>query len=228
MKIESNKGMSRNLSKEYFTRGKAPEPRPEDLEILRFFEKFAGGESVLEMPQELFDKMTPSHGVIAKDLMKGTRMFRLPQKERQFYSWLYEKDRKVWEDIWGVDETPETTDYSVSMDFLPLMLESDGRGFPICDLEESENFFFMETHLVGDEGKTMMETSQKRFIEQESLTVAQLLALEISIAPIDIWHFAYKHGLDVEKSKQAAKELAEEGTLVHLTDAEHLAPFINF
>src|SRR5690606_31493663 len=101
-------------------------------------------------------------------------------------------------------------------------------GFPICDLTEQENYYFIETHMVGDEGKTMMETSQKLFMDQKGLSLAQLLALEISIAPIDIWHFAYKHGLDIDVCKKEVKQMADEGILVHLTEAEHIAPFINF
>lgn len=214
--------MSRNLSKEYFSKPKA-KARPDDLEILEFFRKLADGKEHLEMPDEIFQKMDPAHGVIARDLLDKPRMFKLPQSEIMFFEWLRKKDNAVWADLWDEGDP----DYLVSMDFLPLILESDGRGYPICDLMDNENYYFMETHLVGEEGKVMMDTSRQLFIDGKPLTLAQLLALEISIAPIDIWHFAYKHGMDIEKSKEAARQLADEGTLVHLTEAEHLAPFIN-
>lgn|GEM_PF-253895 len=220
--------MSINLSKQYFSRPK-PTARDEDKEILLFFEKLKTNKHYLEIPEELFKKMEPAHGVIARDLLEEPRMFRLPKSEILFFNWLKKNDPLIWSDIWDIaPDSDEDPDYLVSLDFLPLILESDGRGYPICDLAQSDNYYFMETHMVGDEGKAMMETSQKLFMDQKGLTLAQLLALEISIAPIDIWHFAYKHGMDIAKTKHAAQQLAEEGILVHLTEAEHLAPFIKF
>lgn len=52
--------------------------------------------------------------------------------------------------------------------------------------------------------------------------------LEITIAPIDIWRFAYNHRFDVQSVKDAVAVLVEDKILVHLTDAEHLAHFIDF
>jgi hypothetical protein len=210
-----------NLSKKYFSKPKAV-ARESDQEILEFFHSLKSDKPYLELPEELYEKMEPAHGIIARDLMEEPRFVKLPKSEIRFFEWLKEKDGKVWNDLWGGDSNV----YLVSLAFLPMLFENDGRGYPICDLETIENYYFMETHMVGDEGKTMMETSQKLFLDQKGLTIQQLLALEISIGPIDIWHFAYKHGMDIEKSKEAAREMADDGLLVHLTEAEHLAPFI--
>jgi len=54
-----------------------------------------------------------------------------------------------------------------------------------------------------------------------------LLALEISVSPIDIWHFAYKHKVPLRDAKAAVAQLVDDHALVHITDAEHLARFIN-
>ena len=56
----------------------------------------------------------------------------------------------------------------------------------------------------------------------------QLLALQISAEPIDIWHFAYKNKFEIETAKKAAESLVEDNALVHFKEAEYLAQFVDF
>jgi hypothetical protein len=53
------------------------------------------------------------------------------------------------------------------------------------------------------------------------------LALEISMGAIDIWHFAYKHKIDLTQAKKAVSDMVDDGVLVHLTESEHLIPFLH-
>ena len=73
----------------------------------------------------------------------------------------------------------------------------------------------------------MIDSVKERVLAKEPLTVAQLLALEISFGPIDIWRFAYHHQISLDSAKNAVKVLVDDGVLIHIKDAETLARFIN-
>lgn len=177
----------------------------------------------IEFPEEMFSQIddTIAKRIVAE--LKHRALFKLPKYEIEFQEWLKENDPKVWNDLWSC-ELHEP--YVVSIIFLPNLVERDGRGFPICDLEHNDNYFFNEKHMTDEESKVYIETSRNRFQAKQKLTPAQLLALEISIGPIDIWHFAYKYNISIEMAKSAVEDLKGDFALVHLTDAEHLAKFM--
>ncbi len=177
----------------------------------------------LDFPEEMFAKLDEklANKIVAE--LKHRSLFKLPKYEIEFQEWLKENDPKVWEDLWeGELHEP----YIVSIIFLPNLVEQDGRGFPICDLANNDNYFFNEKHMTDEESKVYIETSRTRFRNKDKLSVAQLLALEVSIGPIDIWHFAYKYKISLDMAKAAVEELKDNFALVHLTDAEHLAKFM--
>jgi len=155
----------------------------------------------------------------------GKFLFRLPETEITFFEWLKENDFEVWNDIWndGIAEN-----YIVSIDLLPVIMNLDGRGFPICDLQTVDNYYFSIENMADKESKILIEASQELFKNNKSLTVSQLLALEISLAPIDIWHFAYRHKINLKTAKEAVQLLVADEVLVHLKEAEYISPFINF
>jgi len=155
----------------------------------------------------------------------GKCMLRLPEEEIIFFEWLKENDFAVWNDIWN-DEISET--YLVSIDLLPVIMNLDGRGFPICDLQTVDNYYFSINNMVDKESKILIEASQELFKNNKSLTPAQMLALEISLEPIDIWHFAYKHKIKLEVAKEAVNLLVADNALVHLKEAEYITTFVNF
>jgi len=155
----------------------------------------------------------------------GRFLFRLPEAEIKFFEWLKENDLAVWNDIWS-DEISEP--YLVSVNLLPVIMNLDGRGFPICDLQTVDNYYFSMDNMVDNESKILIEASQDLFRNNKSLSPAQMLALEISLDPIDIWHFAYKHKIDLEVAKEAVHSLVADYALVHLKEAEYIAPFVNF
>lgn len=191
-------------------------------EILEFFSKLVNEDGILHIPEDVFLKMDKEYGELLIKEFTATRMLRLPQYEIDFFNWLKDKDPLVWKDLWGDDDGS----YTVSIEFLKLLLEKDGRGFPICDLQTVDNYYFIPQLLVERESDVMVEAAKVRFIEKKGLTPSQLLALEIHFGGIDVWHFAYKHNIDLDEAKAAVASLVEDQVLVHLTDAEHLAPIL--
>ena len=148
---------------------------------------------------------------------------KLPQEEIVFFEWLKDKDKKVWDDLWKSEEE----EYIIALNFLPYLIEHS-RGFPICDLLENDNYYFLPKHMVDKESEIMIDSVQKRYRERKTLTVEQTLVLEISVTPIDIWHFCYRYNIEIDRAKQAVSNLVDDGILVHLKETEHLAHFIDF
>lgn len=174
---------------------------------------------VIEFPKDVFDTLDLSMAKAISKYFAGTTFFKLPYFELEFSEWLRDNDPEVWNDLWNIDgEEP----YLVSIVHLPAMLERD-RGFAICDLVDNENYYFSTMHFPDKEASMLADSIKQRFLNKEQLTVAQTLLMEITLAPIDIWHFAYKYSLPVQRAKDAVKQLVDDGILVHFTSAEHIA-----
>lgn len=176
-------------------------------------------ELIYEMPDEAAEEIAKRYG--NRGLMK------LPSKEIEFFEWVKRNDPNVWDDLWTGD-TLDNESYVITLNFLPLLKKFPDRGFPICDLLSTDNYYFTAQHMVDKESEMMVESVKQRFKGKHKLTLAQLLVLEISIDPIDIWHFAYKYKVNIDDAKEAVHELVEDGVLVHLKDADHLSSFIEF
>jgi len=173
---------------------------------------------------EVFAQISPEQARLLADHYASDTLMMLPRYEIEFFEWLRQEDEPIWLDLWG-DESVEP--YLVGMYFLPRLIELNGRGFPICDLMDNDNFYFTVAQMQDDEGKATIEVARNKFENHEQLTIAQLLALEISLSPIDIWHFAYKHSIKLADAKKAVAELVDDHALVHITKAELLARFID-
>ncbi len=196
-----------------------------DKELKQWCLEKADNEKYIEFPEEIFQQIDKKQAEDISYVLAASTMMKLPRKEIEFFEWLREADPGIWDDLWNTEgEEP----YVVGISFLPKLVKDNGRGFPICDLLENDNYFFTSSHMVDEESKLMVESAKEKFRDNKLLTAAQLLALEISVEPIDIWHFAYKHNLKISTAKQAVKELVDDKVLVHLTDAEHLANFVDF
>ncbi|MFM8839625.1 MAG: hypothetical protein ACKOFB_00790 [bacterium] len=180
---------------------------------------------VITFDEEILSALTPDDAKLIISQIGSTHLLKLPQKEIAFFEWLKEIHPLVWKDLWGSDDSEH--EYTVGMDLLPLMLDPV-RGFPICDLITQENFFFVPDHLIGEEISFYLEAVKERYLKQETVTVAQLLVLEISMAPIDAWRFSYHHRIEFNRVMKAIQDLKEEGMLLHLGKAEDLADFISF
>jgi len=178
----------------------------ENQEIIEFFKTFSQDKNYFDIPDSLFVKMNEEHGILLRDEITYPQLFKLPSWEIKFFDWLKEEEPLVWNDLWTVDDA-DIEPYLVSLAFLPLILKKDGRGFPICDLTEVDNYYFLPFHIESEEGKILVESVKQLFVERRELTHAQLLALEISFGPIDIWHFAYKHKIQLNAAKEAVSSI---------------------
>ena len=192
-------------------------------DIINWFEVQAGMNDYVIFPDDIFEVMDKETAQAIVENYSHNTFMKLPDKEIKFFEWLKENDKEVWDDLWDSEEE----EYIIGVGLLPILIEKN-RGFPICDLEKNDNYFFTESHMFEKEAKMFIETVQQMFMDKKPLTVEQTLALEISAAPIDIWRFAYRYNLDVERAKQAVKNLSEERLLIHMKKAEQLANFVEF
>lgn len=180
---------------------------------------------ILEIPDFIYDEIEQSQAQFLADFYSNDTLFRLPGKEVIFFEWLKENDIDVWKDLWD-DEL--NSPYIISLSFLPLLKRNGYRGFPICDLVTQTNYYFAPAHLADKESELFVESAKTIFMNKQPMTLPQLLAMEISLEPIDIWHFAYKHNVSIADAKKAVHDLVNDELLVHLKDAEHLSTFIDF
>jgi hypothetical protein len=178
----------------------------------------------IELSDEVFLSLDYEIAKTLADMYGATLLMKLPSREIKFFEWLYENDREIWNDLWGnTEEEP----YIVGMSFLPVLINKM-RGYPICDLLDNDNYYFTSAHIVDKESEILLESARTRFMNNEDLTTAQLLILQISVSPTDIWHFAYNFNIDINEAKKAVEDLVQDNALVHLKEVEYLAPFIDF
>jgi predicted transcriptional regulator len=196
----------------------------DNLEILSWCEQHLSENEVIDFPDEIFGNLTVENSKLLVEIFGKHTFMKLPLQEKKFFEWLKENDKKVWDDLWKSEEEV----YVVALNFLPLLIDKNSRGFPICDLMENDNYYFMEQHLVDHDSKLMIDSVQEMYRNHKPLTVEQTLVLEISLHPIDIWHFAYRYNINIDRAKQAINNLVEEKIIVHLKEAEYLATFIDF
>ncbi|MBX3042541.1 MAG: hypothetical protein KIT33_00440 [Candidatus Kapabacteria bacterium] len=197
-----------------------------DKEIVKWCSKQSPEIDFIDISDSLIKEINESQANYILNYFSHNTLFKLPQSEIDFFEWLKVFDEKVWLDLWKDDEL--NPPYYVSLLFLPVLIKGGYRGFPICDLLENDNYYFAPVHLVDKESQIFAESSKTRFMNRESLTVPQLLAIEISMDPIDIWHFAYKHKIEITEAKKAVKSLVDDELLVHLKEAGYLATFLDF
>lgn len=196
-----------------------------DKELIEYCEQGIKTDNYISFEDEVFQEITEEQAALVASIFSKDTFMLLPDYEIKFFEWLKAADFEVWNDLWNDEAIPP---YLVGAYFLPKLIKKDGRGFPICDLTEIDNYYFTMAQMPDEESKVVVETAKTRFMNKEKLTAAHLLALEISMDPIDIWHFAYKHNISLKIAKNAVAELVDDKVLVHLTKAEHLALFLNF
>lgn len=176
-------------------------------------------------PAEILSGMTAEQADMIVKRFGAHTLMQLPASEITFFEWLKTADEKVWNDLWLDENVNEP--YLIGISFLPVFLDSS-RGFPICDLVNSDNYYFSSAHMPDDEAGIFVEAVKERYMQGNALTVQQLLAMEISIAPIDIWRFSYHHHIPLERAKQAVHQLVADEVLIHLPQADQLNTFLDF
>lgn len=175
---------------------------------------------IIDITEEMYNSLNKEQAEQILLTLGGAKMIRLPEREITFFEWVKINDREVWDDLWG-DDLFEP--YYVSINILPYLIAENDNGFPICDLESTTNYFFSLQFMQDAESEVLLDAARSRLLEKQFVSIAHKLALEISIAPIDLWHFAYKYKISIADAKKAVEELVEDDALVHLKEAEHIA-----
>lgn len=150
----------------------------------------------------------------------GHTMLKLPPFEIKFFEWLKKNDNAVWNDLWGNDDNL----YVISIDFLSQFIEGKN-GFPICDLEEQENYYFTVKH-IKPKGLQQMESIIKRLENKEKVNVDELLLYDLHLAATDIWHFSYNYKLPLDKMKKIISDMEFKDWIVHLSESQDLMRYI--
>jgi hypothetical protein len=131
----------------------------------------------------------------------------------------------VWDDLWG---SVEAAPYLISLAFLDRFTGPGAIGeYVICDLQSQDNYFFSPLLFHDKESWDYMAAVKERFRENQKLSTAQALALEASVRELDIWHFAYRMGIDLDVAKRSVVELVDDRILLHVTKAEHLSEYFD-
>ncbi len=176
--------------------------------------------------ENVFETLTPQQALEVIRSLDPNSMMMLSEREIEFFEWIKQVDYPVWEDLWGDESIPP---YVVSLSFLPLLVyQSNSNGFPICDLLQNDNYYFNIAMMNADHSREVLESARSRFENNQKLDLHQLLALEIAFSGIDIWHFAYKYGIDVDAAKLAADILIKDKALNHFKKYDDIANYLDF
>ncbi|HOV93210.1 MAG TPA: hypothetical protein PLC04_09075 [Candidatus Kapabacteria bacterium] len=181
---------------------------------------------VITFPEDMYEEISIQEALDILDKIDQNALMLLPLREIKFFTWLKENAPEIWDDLWNDENYAE---YVVSISFLPMLIyNTNFNGFPICDLLEHDNYFFTRQMMDTEQGRTMIETSQTIFENHQPLALHQILALEIDFNAIDIWHFAYKYNITLDKAFEAAEILFNDKALKHIKRAEDVVPYLEF
>lgn len=181
--------------------------------------------SYIEFAAETYPLITADMVTALQQRFGEHEVWRLPQHEIEFFEWLKVNDVSVWNDLWA---DAQQAPYLVSLAHLPGFTGENVHGaYHICDLQTQDNFYFSPLMFHDKASADFLSAVRGRFETRQSLSPSQALALEASIGPVDIWHFAYRRGLSIEAAKKAVATLVDDGILVHVTKAEHLTEYFD-
>ena len=193
-------------------------------EVLHEAEASIAQHGHLRLSEQTLRALTADHVFTLRDRYGSRVLMRLPDQEVAFFNWMRQEDPASWTDLWGGEDEP----YLVSLAHLEdLVGEAGTRGFMIRDLVGVDNYFFSPNLLIEKESDAFIGAVRERFSANQSLTPAQLLALEASLGPIDIWHFAYRHQMSLEMAKRAVAQLVDDRILLHVPRADHLVQYFD-
>ncbi|MEJ2056128.1 MAG: hypothetical protein P8X42_19615, partial [Calditrichaceae bacterium] len=153
--------------------------------LVTHIEKQMDGQNYIEFDPEFLSSLRLDQVEAIIDKFHGRALMKMPQDEINFFTWLKENDRPVWNDLWQDEEDI----YLVSIDLLSCFIEG-GLGFPICDLIDQENYWFNMRH-IKPKGMEELERIITKLEKGSKVTLAEAFLLEVSTRPVDIWHFCY-------------------------------------
>lgn len=192
-------------------------------QLLEWFDSQKQQSDIIILPAEVLESLNKEniHSLISR--FHAHTFIKLPESEISFFQWLYGVDRDVWNDLWKSEDNTEP--YIVGLSLLGDLISAN-RGFPICDLMETDNYYFSSEHFIKGESDDFVEAIHNKILSDSPLTVSQLLVWEIYNAPIDIWRFCYIHNISIDEAKKAVHELVEDRILIHLTTAAELTAYM--
>ncbi|MCB0712523.1 MAG: hypothetical protein KDD67_09355 [Ignavibacteriae bacterium] len=162
-----------------------------------------------ELSEEELTALTQEQADELVSLFGYNTMILLPEREQQFFNWLQENDRLVWDDLWDAEDDKP---YYVSMAHLASFLPGR-RGFPICDLVNQENYCFTSDEITENDGSVYVENALDVIADKKQLAMEQAFAVEVWRGPIDQWRFAWMYNLPLEEVKKMVRWLITEGIL---------------
>ncbi|GMV52993.1 MAG: hypothetical protein D8M52_01075 [Chlorobi bacterium] len=180
--------------------------------------------SHIRLTAEVFASLSSQQVSLLTNTFGAKELLHLPDYEVDFFNWLQTADPNVWADLWDSDSA---TPYLVSMAFLESFSGTGQGVFHICDLQSTDNYYFAPEMFVERESDAYKSAVHDMVLSGKPLTIAQLLTAEASAGPVDIWHFAYRRGINLEAAKRAVSELVNDRVLVHVTSADHLTGLFN-
>lgn len=180
---------------------------------------------ILKLSDEELTEITAEQAEHLRAQFGSRLLLQIPSHEIAFQEWLKLNAIDVWKDLWdNVDDPP----YSISLAFLADMVGKDSEAaFYICDLQNVDNYFFTPDMLLEKESTDFVTAVRDRFVRGGNLSPEQALTVEISAGPTDIWHFAFRRGVELERAKKAVAALVEDRILVHVPKAEHLSTYFD-
>lgn len=179
----------------------------------------------IELPDNILGELTPGDVASIRQAYGATYVMKLPAHEVAFFEWLRSAAPDVWSDIWA---STEEAPYLVSLAHLPDLAGAMHPGsYWIRDLQSVPNYFFMPDMLLEKESADFLAASRNRLMDQQRVSLAQAFALQASVGPVDLWHFAYHHQIPIAEVKDAIQSLVDDHILVHVPSAEHLSDYFN-
>lgn len=193
-------------------------------ELMELCDRTLAERGYLALRDEEWRSLNAEQIFALRDRFGARVLMQLPDSEVAFFEWMRSNDPPAWTDLWGGEDEP----YLVSLAHLDdLVGATSPRAFVIRDLIGVDNYFFSPHLLIEKESDAFVDAVRERFATHQSLTPAQLLALEASVGPIDIWHFAYRHNIPLETAKQAVRQLVDDRILLHVPRADHLVQYFD-
>lgn len=192
-------------------------------ELLTWFEIQKQQSDILIVPAEIFGYIDTVNSKAIISHFHSHTFIQLPESEMTFFRWLQHNAPDVWDDLWKTDAHDEP--YIVSISLLTDILQKN-RGFPICDLMTTDNYYFTSEHFIKGESDDFIEAIQNKILSESPLSISQLLAWEIYTDPIDIWRFSYMYSIPLHDAKKAVHELVEDRILIHLRTAAELSAYM--
>lgn len=190
-------------------------------ELKEYTEECIKQHGYLEFSPEMLAAMSAQDADDVADTYRASALMRLPEHEVAFQEWLRTADPAVWKDLW---ENEPVAPYLVSPVFLRDFVGGKGQGaYLICDLQSTDNYFFTSDMLLEKESADYVSAIRDRFLAGGTMTPEQAITLEMSTGPMDIWHFAYLRGVDLERAKKAIASLVEDRIIVHVPKLDHLS-----